>query len=291
MTHQNALHLAIGSEGHLDVVKYLVEDQGFDIRSVCLDEEYNALHLAVSDNHWEIVEYLVQESGADPDVTTTRGFTALHIAIEDAADDALVVLLRLLRRRLQDQGLKTVEGRDLEGQTPLHHAVRLGRIAMVEALLDHGADPMTTDSCGSTALHHACDVTVAAILVEWCHEHLNGESPCNVMSRMLLARNITDHTPYAIAVDRLEDEEDETLKPGYQELVSFLASYVAPLAVPSQGEMSLSVKLNPDLTEKQNELSQKIYDTLVGKIGVLDNVAYHIMGYLCLSDVATNETS
>jgi hypothetical protein len=82
---------------------------------------------------------LLLEAGADPDVPTRAGATALFFAqdVETA-------------RMLLDAGA-TVNRRDDAGGTALMSAVVLGDLALVELLLERGADPAVADHSGRSA--------------------------------------------------------------------------------------------------------------------------------------------
>jgi ankyrin repeat protein len=47
-----------------------------------------------------------------------------------------------------------VNGRSREGLTPLHYAVRSGKLPLIRLLLDHGADVNAPDPAGLTPVHH-----------------------------------------------------------------------------------------------------------------------------------------
>ena len=55
--------------------------------------------------------------------------------------------------RLLIEAGASIESQNAFGNTPLHAAVRAGRIEMVRLLLNHGADPNAINHRGSTPLH------------------------------------------------------------------------------------------------------------------------------------------
>ncbi|KAL6624649.1 hypothetical protein ACP70R_031970 [Stipagrostis hirtigluma subsp. patula] len=76
--------------------------------------------------------------------------TALHFAAREGRTEVCAFLV-------DELGLP-VDPKDDDGETPLIHAARLGRLDTVEYLLDHGADPSLASSLGATALHHAAGI-------------------------------------------------------------------------------------------------------------------------------------
>jgi hypothetical protein len=74
-----ALLRQAASRGHLDIVKYLVEEQEVDPKSK--DKKgAMALHCAASEGYLDIVKYLVEELKVDPRSENEEKATALHYA-------------------------------------------------------------------------------------------------------------------------------------------------------------------------------------------------------------------
>ncbi len=89
------------------------------------------LHVAVQNRHVDMARQLL-ESGADTEAADGSGELPLHLAIRTGAYDMLELLL--------SHGAQ-VDGRDLNyGQTSLMLAVREENIALVQRLLEAGAD-------------------------------------------------------------------------------------------------------------------------------------------------------
>lgn len=143
-----------------------------------------ALHAAAYGGHAETVEALLK-AGAQPNVRNAEGSTPLYCAVLNVATTRHPDPRRQMRAMEQllrlgaDPELGTVD--DFR---PLHCAALIGETAMVELLLDHGADIDAADGDGNTALHHAMSRiqsdTVRALVernADPLHENKWGESP------------------------------------------------------------------------------------------------------------------
>ncbi len=104
------------------------------------------LHEETARFHTEHMDELIRR-GADIEIkTTTRGWTALHIA----ADEGHYISVRnLLRARAN------TEARDKEGKTPLHVAAQAGSSSAVHTLIAKRANVKAKDNKGRTPLHLA----------------------------------------------------------------------------------------------------------------------------------------
>ena len=167
-----ALHFAAGS-GRMDVIWTLVKDFGAAVNAVDEDGK-TPLHFAALCGKSEAAVALVREFGADVEAKTLNGHTPLHIAVLVSRSEIVKVLVDKLGASLltpNDKGLAPLhvaaDNCDVEavrllltrgadpsapapasGWTPLHFAGRhgsSGASAVVEALLEHGADPDATD--------------------------------------------------------------------------------------------------------------------------------------------------
>uniref|UniRef100_A0A1I8EFA2 Sex-determining protein fem-1 n=2 Tax=Wuchereria bancrofti TaxID=6293 RepID=A0A1I8EFA2_WUCBA len=140
--------------GHLDVVKYLLE-KGADISAtgtVIFDGEIvpraPVLWVAAAAGHIDVVQYLVEEAGADINQTTQSNSSPLRGACYDGHYDIVHYLVK--------------KGADVElanrhGHTPLMIASFKMRADIVYLLLKHGADPCRASLRGNTAMHDAAE--------------------------------------------------------------------------------------------------------------------------------------
>jgi len=118
------------SAGDLDNVRRLL-DAGADPNSS--DEHGSGTLLTF---HPTIVEYLLSR-GADPNIQMNENGSSVLAGL------AYVNQLECVRILLR-HGTDPNRGRDVSGETPLHHALaknHADRGPLVELLLDHGADP------------------------------------------------------------------------------------------------------------------------------------------------------
>ncbi len=105
---------------------------GSDDATASDDLGWNSLHYAVSMGERQILMAILEEGG-DPNARTANGWTALHLAAEPDMVEALVAA-----------GAEINVSND-SGRTSLHEAAAWRSAAVVEALLDAGADPTLED--------------------------------------------------------------------------------------------------------------------------------------------------
>lgn len=135
--------ISAASHNHLWLVKWLV-DRGVDV-NIKNRRGFTALYMAASYGHEEVVEWLLEHK-ADPNTIGVDGFAPLH-AIWCATIDKSkrVGILRLLLKYHAN-----IDVQDSQGATTLAMAANHGDMAVVEFLLEHGADKNLKDSKGRT---------------------------------------------------------------------------------------------------------------------------------------------
>uniref|UniRef100_A0A673N015 Poly [ADP-ribose] polymerase n=1 Tax=Sinocyclocheilus rhinocerous TaxID=307959 RepID=A0A673N015_9TELE len=172
------LHVA-AERAHNDIMEVL-QKHGAKMNAVDTLGQ-TALHRAALAGHLQTCRLLLSY-GADPAIVSLQGFTAAQMGNE-AVQQILNVRNSDVDYRLLEAAkagdLDTVKQlcspqnvncRDLEGRhsTPLHFAAGYNRVAVVEYLLDHGADVHAKDKGGLVPLHNACSYghyEVAELLV------------------------------------------------------------------------------------------------------------------------------
>ena len=184
------LHIAADKE-HLDVLEVLLR-HGAKV-NVLDGLGQTALHRASKEGQVSVCRLLLSYA-ADPTVVSLQGYTAAQVATEavqklfaeepafgassslppadleyqlleaaKAGDlDNVRRILSLVGGSSSGSGpspaLQLVNCRDLDGRhsTPLHFAAGYNRLAVVEYLLQHGADVQAKDKGGLVPLHNAC---------------------------------------------------------------------------------------------------------------------------------------
>ena len=142
--------------GHVDVVRRLA-DAGGDVVGRGDDHELEVIGWATcwdgcdDDAHRAVVDILVAH-GARHHV-----YSAIAMGLADEVRRIVAADRAQLHRPMS---------RNENRQLPLHFAVRMNRPAMVELLLDLGADPEATDSDGMPTLVYAARASVGRSVLE-----------------------------------------------------------------------------------------------------------------------------
>ncbi|CUS12535.1 unnamed protein product [Tuber aestivum] len=135
------LHL---STPHVKIAQALL-DSGASINAQSSYWNETALHKAIDAGAEETVEILLSR-GARVDLRGYYDMTVLHLAAVSGSR-------RILELLLGNGADGFLEERDMEGETPLHRAIRHGFRGMVALLLDRGADVSAQNYIGVMARH------------------------------------------------------------------------------------------------------------------------------------------
>ena len=148
---------------------------GGDLTSIDLGRE---LGNASFFGHWKVADFLIVH-GADVNWSVPEtGETPLHSALCKAGRPYFLYVVRLLVENGADVNARTIPGvaidafmRDVrtKGETPLHRAAAYGDEAMIEYLLEHGADKTARDAHGNSP-------------ISWASEHLRPGSILHLLS-------------------------------------------------------------------------------------------------------------
>ncbi|XP_071948207.1 poly [ADP-ribose] polymerase tankyrase-1-like [Antedon mediterranea] len=176
---QTPIHIS-SSKNHHDVIEILLKN-GAKVNSVD-NLGQTGLHRAAQEGHVQACRVLLAY-GADATIPSLQGFTVNRVATESVqkllqtaedhtpslntspASDENYELLEAAKsgdldtcKVLVSKTSPIVNCRDIEGRhsTPLHFAAGYNRVAVVEFLLEHGADVHAKDKGGLVPLHNAC---------------------------------------------------------------------------------------------------------------------------------------
>lgn len=152
-----------------------VLNAGGDLTSIDLNQE---LGNACFFGHWKVADFLIAH-GADVNGSVPEtGETPLHSALCKAGRPYFLYVVRLLVENGADVNARTIPGADTgafmrdvrtKGETPLHRAAAYGDEAIIEYLLEHGADKTARDARGDSP-------------ISWASEHLRPGSILHLLS-------------------------------------------------------------------------------------------------------------
>jgi ankyrin repeat protein len=186
------LHIA-AHNGRLDAVNLLLA-RGLDVNVREEGDNTYAMHWAAAAGHRDVVQRLIDAGGdvighGDDHGLEVIGWASCWDGCDDDAHRAIVDLLlsRGARHHIFSaialglaSEVQRIVGRDRSAlssrltrsdnnQTPLHFAVRMNRPAMVELLIELGADPLVADADGNPAPMYAASPDVDRPLMEAIH--------------------------------------------------------------------------------------------------------------------------
>jgi uncharacterized protein len=148
---------------------------GGDLKSIDLDRE---LGHASFFGHWKVADFLISHGANVNSSVPETGETPLHSALCKAGRPYFLYVVKLLVENGADINARTIPGADTgafmrdvrtKGETPLHRAAAYGDEAMIEYLLEHGADVTARDAHGSSP-------------ISWASEHLRPGSILHLLS-------------------------------------------------------------------------------------------------------------
>lgn len=131
---------AASAAGHMEVVRFLVEDAAVNINQTTHTNS-SPLRGACYDGHLAIVKYLV-EKGADMELANRHGHTPLMIGAFRKKTEVVEYLL--------SKGASPLKS-SYKGNTALHDAAESDCLAVCQLLIDAGA-PLVDDECGMCPL-------------------------------------------------------------------------------------------------------------------------------------------
>ena len=137
--------------------------------------DHTPLHSAAWFGDLKMVQTLL-DYGADVNAESFRsgsGYTPIHFLSSRIGSSIRARLLPDVVRLLLEHGVD-VNGRNFQGETPLHIAAANGLVKVVRVLLEHGANVGAEDKKGKTPLHTAAE-----------NQYLEPNEPAEVM-RVLL---------------------------------------------------------------------------------------------------------
>jgi len=152
-----------------------VLNDGYDLSSIDINSE---LGHASFFGHWKVVDFLITQGANVNYALPDTGETPLHSALCKAGRPYFLYVLKLLIENGADVNAKTIPGKETggfmrdvrtKGETPLHRAAAYGDEAMIQYLLDHGADKQARDAHGNSP-------------ISWASEHLRPGSILHLLS-------------------------------------------------------------------------------------------------------------
>ena len=166
--NKNDIFLDAVRKNCLDLIKILVNEFACDVNAKSTDGT-PALGLAASQGHLDVVQYLI-ENGANTKAIDNEGLTALHIAA-DCGQTHIVSYLLDQEPELIDT---ITSRNHTQAQTALHIAARTDNYELAELLVARGAATNVRNNAGQNALHVAASAgsnpALLALLLDNTHD-------------------------------------------------------------------------------------------------------------------------
>lgn len=133
-----------------DVVNNLLQQPSLEVNKPY--KGLTAFNTALFRNRYDLAENILNHSRFDVNVKSIQNFTALHqvAALSKMPTEKAVAMVETLINKGAD-----IHAKDDSGCTPLHKACQSGNKVMVNLLLDKGANLQDTDINNNTPLHYA----------------------------------------------------------------------------------------------------------------------------------------
>ena len=181
---QMPLHYAAAG-GKLALVKYMIEERGCD--PMCRDASSKTiLHHACQSGNLDLVKYLVEERQLDPSCQIEHEFTPLHLTAQFGP-------LHMVKYLIEEQHCD-MKSRDEYGNNTLHHAVLGGKLEVVKYLIEEiSCDPECKTKNGMTPLLCAC-LTGQLDVVKYLIEERKVDSSCRDENGYTVLHAAAEHT-------------------------------------------------------------------------------------------------
>jgi uncharacterized protein len=188
--------------GQFDKVQAFLTSGHVDVNGT-RGQFYSPLAQAAMGGHVKVLQ-MILEHGGDVHFVSQNGHTALHSALLTVQHKRVETIVRELLLHGSD-----VNKGGLFGRTPIQHAVVNGSSAMVQILLDHGADTSKRDDRGHNALHALAHRSPRSVVVQnkICKMLINHGSDIKFKLRVLQAYD------YGFIDTEASDSEDEEVPP------------------------------------------------------------------------------
>ena len=198
------LHHA-ATRGGLEIVKYLINERGCD--PMCRGKNgWTPLHYACGGGRLDIVKYLIEEKKVDSSCQDNNGHIPLHVAGQLAP---LEVVKYLIEEQHCDESILYKSGR----LPSLHCAAVGGKLDTVNYLInERGCDPMCRGKNGWTPLHCACQGG-RLDMVKYLIEEKKVDSSCQDWSGSIPLHIAAQHAPLEVVKYLIEKQRcDESFR-------------------------------------------------------------------------------